>query len=64
VIGVSNIAYPVCVILAAVFFAGVGLTVFGGRSLARLSKFAIPMDSVSAESEESSVGQNQEEEEE
>jgi hypothetical protein len=62
VIGVSNIAYPVCAILAAIFSAGVGLTVVGSISLARLSKVAIPMDAVSEGSKES-VEQNQEEKE-
>lgn len=61
-IGVSNIAYPICFILAAIFSAGLGLTVFGSMSLARLSKSAIPMDSVSARCRES-VEQNQEEKE-
>lgn len=63
-IGVSNIGYPVCVILAAVFSAGVGLTVVGSILLARVSKLSIPMDSVTAESDESSLGQKQEEKEE
>jgi hypothetical protein len=64
VIGSGNISYPVIVLLTAAFFLGVGLTIFGGISIGRLSKLSIPMDSAGAESEESSLGQNQEEKEE
>lgn len=64
VIGASNIAYLMYVVLGAVFCAGVGLTMLGSIALGRLSRVSMPMDSVSAESDESSLGQNQEEKEE
>ena len=38
-IGSGNISYPVIVLLTAAFFLGIGLTIFGGISLGRLSKF-------------------------
>lgn len=59
--GASNIAYLIGIVLAAVFFAGVGLTMFGSIALARLSRVSMPMDSVSAESDESSLEEKQEE---
>jgi hypothetical protein len=63
VIGPNNIANVVSVMLVAVFCSGVGLTIVGSISLARLAKLSISMDSVSDGSKES-LEHNQEEKEE
>jgi type IV secretory pathway TrbD component len=42
VIGSSNIANAVSVVLSAIFFAGFGLTLWGSASFSKLS---VPMDS-------------------